>query len=468
MPLSDELRTELEFPDRRRRRGQAPDISGIHVNKLPDAAPSPPDPALVEQEYNLGCPEKEADAELPEHEPVDPQRLGGEASCGSLGTTMQMQGVGPQNHFLDLNPETSLFVWGHRRHTPFAVEHVDDATECPFGQTAVIEVSRRGDVLGDMFMDLVLPDLGAEGSWADAIGYMAFTRVRFIIDDVVVHDQERLWYDLSDALLLDVGRRAGTNAMIGRGSVLSTLERHEVTVPLKFAWCGAAHADRRRQFLPLAALSRTARVSVEVSLAPLAACLSDWAGDLPGVVRATVRIRSEQVVVGEDERRQLARSRHELLVHQEQDADELVSPPTPHVNVDLRELNLPVKFLVFVVYEEAVTTPFLYRACIEAAVLHFGPEQRFQPRDPAYFTWVHPYAHAACVPTDPIHMYSFALDAAALQPSGSMNFASADRPSLRLRMAWPPELEGVFKVKVFARCINWLVIDDGSVALRFV
>ena len=470
--MNDELRAELEFPGRRRRRGRAPDLSGIHVNKLPDAPPPEVTIRDIEAAYNIGCPEETPErGASPEHDPVDADRLGGDTWCGSLGTAQQLLGVGPQNYFLDLNPETSLFAWGHKRHTPFAVEHADDATWCTFGQTAVVEVPRRGDVLGDMYLELVLPDLGPRGAWADAIGYAAFTRVRFVIDDVVVHDQERLWYGLSDALFLDAGRRAGVDAMIGRGATPSTAGNREVTVPLKFAWCAAAHADGRRQWLPLAALSRTARVTVEVTLSPLAACLAAWdtTVDPPTAAQAMVRIRSEQIVVGDDERRQLAGSRHEVLLHQEQDADEQVVAPAPSVAVDLRELNLPVKFLVFVAYEEPVVTLFRYEACIQSAVLHLGPEQRFPPRDAAYFAWVHPFAHATAVPDDPIHMYSFAMNATAVQPSGALNFAVADRPFLRARLAWEPRHAGrLFKVKVFARCINWLVIDEGSAALRFV
>lgn len=397
-------------------------------------------------------------------------------TSGSIGTELQLRATGPQNHFVDLNPQVTLFRASYRQHTPAATETFEDAFDLMLGQAAVVEIQRRGDVLGDVFLEIQLPNLGvAGGKWADAVGYVLLTRVRLLVDDVVVHDQERLWYDLVDRLFVPHGRRACVDALVGRGRVLSTTKAHTVVLPLKLCCCSAAGSDRPA-LLPLAALRRESRVRLEITADSLGACLEVPAGaTVPAVTKLVARVLSDQTFVGDDERRQLMHSTHDILVTQVQDADALSYTfddegvyDSATAAVDLREINLPVKALVFVAYDETAAGRkryFEYLDCVEDATVLFGSGQRFAPRAGAYFSAVQPYQHCTSSPPGNVHCYSFARDAAASQPSGALNFAVAEKPVLRVSLHNTHNRP--IKLKAFALCLNWVVIADGSLTMKF-
>ena len=420
---------------------------------------------------------RETLAELPLEDPsFDPSVLGSDERVGSsVGTWLQLQAVGPQNYVLDLNAQTTFFKQVYSQHTPGASETFDDPFDLVFGQSAMVELQRRGDVLGDVYVEVDLPSLGVPGGrWADAVGYALLSRVRLWVDDVVVHDQERLWYDMVDRLFLAHGKRACVDGMIGRGRVLATDRAHRIVVPLKFSSC-SSFGDRPALF-PLAALKRTSRVRVELAFEGLSRCVRLPPGvSVPPLAKAPARLLSDQVYVSSIERRALLHGRHEIMITQQQDADALSYTfddagiyDAAAATLDLREINLPVKALFLVAYDEAAADKgamFDYLDCVEELVLRFGASERFAPRPGTYFSLVQTHQHTPRSQADNVMCYSFARDAGLAQPSGSMNFAVAEKPALRARLR---NTGGrAIKLKVFAHCINWVVIDQGSLVMRY-
>lgn len=395
---------------------------------------------------------------------------------GSPGTAMQMLAAGPQNHFLDINPETSFFRAVYRRHTAFATECCEQDVRLQLGRKTSVAVLRRGDMLGDMVLEVRLPNLGiAGGTWADAVAYVLMERARLILDEVVIHDHERLWYDLTDRLFTPHGRRAGLDAMIGRGAALATDRAHIVYLPFKFFCCRGHHATR--QFLPLVSLATRSTLSLEFQAADLASLVSLPPGaQIPALAALDAKLLTEQTFVEQDEQRAAWQRPSLLMVENPQDVDALnyVFDDTESVNVasltlDLRELNLPVRSLVFVAYDENATQSnayFQYVDCVQEATLLLGSSQRFAPRGGDYFSLVQTYQHAGRCAPDRVHLYSFALDASQRQPCGALNFAVADSPTMRIQMRASAQGRNL-KVKAFAQCINWLVVDRGAAALVF-
>lgn len=416
----------------------------------------------------------------PDRTDMTPDVLGmDEDSRGSLGTSVQLMAVGAQNYVLDLNPQMSFFKAVFKRHTDFATECYEDAvTGARFGQTSTVEIGRRGDMLGDMFLQVTLPNLNIPGgTWADAIGYVLLTRVRVVVDDTVVHDQERLWYDLTDKLFMPHGRRLGVDAMIGRGRTLATDKSHTVLVPFKFAWCTGHYT--KRQLLPIAALATKSRLTLHVSFESLANCVVLPTGvslseSAPVSPLLAVSVLSEQTFVAQDEQRAIMGAPITMLVEVAQDVDALTyrfddtaSYDLAAAQLDLRELNLPVKLLAFVAYDENDASRgrfFNYLDCVSKAVLLVNSSERFSPQPGAYFSLMQTHRHCTRSAPDLVHAYSFALDAGERQPCGSLNFAVLDRPTLRVELQ---NTRGrAIKVKAFAYCYNWLSMDAGSLAMR--
>lgn len=421
--------------------------------------------------------------DLPTRRDVEAWQLGFDDTPhgGSVGAGLQLHALGPQNYVLDLNPTMTFFAQKYRRHTAFACEVFEDVFELKPGSTSpqLMELPRRGDLLGDISLEVRLPNLGiAGGTWVDAVGYVFWSRIRLLVGELLIHDHERLYYDMVDRLHLSEGRRRALDLMIGRGVALPTDESHVLTVPLKFFCCASHHATQ--QYLPIGALTTQTKVYLELTMEPVASLVNLPSGaSLPASAAASaldVRVLSEQVYAAPEEQMALSLRPQELLVEVTQDMEalsyKLASAGIQQLDscaVDLRELNLPTTSLMFAAYDETAAQArryFDYLDCIASVSMLVQSNQRFAPRTAPYFWSVQPYQHCArCAAGELVGTYSFALDASRRQPSGALNFARLTNPTLRV------DLQNVqdrpVKVKVFAQALNWLLLDGGSLAWRF-
>lgn len=414
----------------------------------------------------------------PERDDVTPLELGLDESDqgGSVGTGIQMLAQGPQNYMLDIHAHMSFFTAVYRRHTAFAMECFEDEVTLAFGRPVTVELVRRADMLGDVFLEVALPDLGIPGGrWVDAVGYVLLSRVRLVMGDVVLHDQERLWYDLVDRVFMPHGKRRAVDAMIGRGRVLATDAAHTVHVPFKFLCCKNHYANQ--QFLPLASLSPNVKLTVEITTEGLEGLvhLPPGAAPPPTLTTLAAKVLSEQAFVDPDEKRAAMHHPARLMIESFQDVDALSytfddagTYDLKSVSLDLRELNLPVKTLLLVAYDDNATQSkryFDYLDCVDRAVLLIASAERFPPRAGEYFSLVQTYQHSSACAPDNVHMYSFALDASQRQPSGTLNFAPLANPTLRVDLK---NTGGrAVKVKAFAQCLNWLTVQSGSMDYLF-
>ena len=283
---------------------------------------------------------------------------------------MQLLARGPQNVYLDVQPQWNPFLACYKRHTRFATEHIEREflTGFAWGKTNTLEIPRSGDVLGNMVLEVRLPVLaGATGTWADGIGYVLLRRVRLIIDDLVLQDQERLWYDLSDRLFIPEGKLRGLGAMTGRaagsprGQPLSLTQAHVLHVPLKLLCC-KAHFPRQN-FMPLLAAPGST-IRLEIQAEELAKCVAPTAtlpAELPDALDA--RMILEYGFLDVAERDALLTEELTLMFESQQDmeaqafkevnsSDGLHRVPLDVVKVDMSEVNAPVKMLVWVVYDQ--------------------------------------------------------------------------------------------------------------------
>jgi hypothetical protein len=135
------------------------------------------------------------------------------------------------------------------------------------------------------------------------------------------------------------------------------------------------------------------------------------------------------------------------------------------VDIDLRELNKPVKYFAIVAYPENDITGFEYTNIFEKGTFYINSDQQFSPRNGEYFSIVQKYQHfRRCNPSDNILVYSFALDATSFQPNGSLNFAPYTKSKLSFDIV--PQVVPK-KIKVFAVTIDFLVFDNGMARLLF-
>lgn len=75
------------------------------------------------------------------------------------GAVIDVVARGPQNKFLDDSPEVSFFQTSYAQHTPFSRESVELTVsgQIAFGQTMVIPLNKRGDLVGKVYIVFKLP-----------------------------------------------------------------------------------------------------------------------------------------------------------------------------------------------------------------------------------------------------------------------------------------------------------------------
>lgn len=307
-------------------------------------------------------------------------------------------------------------------------------------------------------------------TWPDRLAYRLMRRVRFIVDDITVHDHERLWYHLQDQLQVPTGHDAGLQEMLGTG--LSMGRAHTIVLPLKFMSCGSL--AQRRTYFPVMLVSRC-NLRVEMELESFAACAPPvvQAPTLPLAPLAT-RLVVEQVTVDRDERNVVLREREVVIMYvgaQDMDAlnYDVSSSGAPmmrsSISVDLSELNLPVKALVWVVYPEQVEVMFDYRDAVKGATLLFGSLERVTGIGKA-FSGPTIFSHGPRYQPGNVYMYSFALQPWEMEPSGTADFSALSKPTLRLDLK-SPDQQPLLKCKVWGLTYNWLHFRDGRVTQAF-
>lgn len=314
-------------------------------------------------------------------------------------------------------------------------------------------------------------------TWQDPLAYALMRRARFVVDGYAVHDHERLWYDLLDRLTLPAGQAAGLRDMLGVG--LSMGRAHTVLLPLKFMCCSTPHTRRKRSFFPRLLLPKSV-IRVEVELESLAGCAP--AGSVVPTrepAALDVRLVAELVFLDADERAgMLLQPRHTLMYEGVQDMDAANYDEsaldggrparTNGCTVDLSELNLPVRALVWVLYAAAPRPAryFDYVDAVEEATLLYGSLERAVGGGPAFSKQQVWSFGGRCAPGGNVYLYSFALRPWSPDPSGAADFSLVSKPTLRLLLT-PEAKAQALRCKVFGATYNWLHFEQGRMRHAF-
>lgn len=303
-------------------------------------------------------------------------------------------------------------------------------------------------------------------TWESPLAYVLMRRVRFLVDDLVVHDHERLWYDLHDRLTTREGQTRGLAEMLGTRLSMGT--SHTVCLPLKFLCC-----SKPRAYFPTILVPKC-RIKVELQLESFAGCLPATCALEPEQPASLgVKLVGERVTLDAEERNAMLLRPLTVMYEGTQDMDALnyveasdgTLAKTRQATVDLSELNLPVKALLWVVYQESTPRLFEYLDVVDTAALQFGSMERVLGDGPT-FSRQQVHSHAArCLPGN-VHMYSFALQAWSKDPCGAIDFSLVQKPVLRLTLK-PDAAQLQLKCKVWGITYNWLTFQGGKVTRLF-
>lgn len=202
----------------------------------------------------------------------------------SIGPALQLAARGPQDSYISTDDPVPGSSWfrsavtrcddGYFKHFPFdkdVVRHIPGPSSF-FGSTNSVNLLRCGDILGPIFLRVILPALTTTTSssttssssftWTPRVGRAMFKRIKLLIDDCAINDHERLYLDILDKSAATSGERAALDALLGVN--LSVDTAHELMIPLRFFNCSA---DSRWHF-PWCRATRS-EVSIEFAVEDL-------------------------------------------------------------------------------------------------------------------------------------------------------------------------------------------------------
>lgn len=439
------------------------------------------------------------------------------------GGLLQLVAYGAQDIYLTGNPQITFFKVVYRRHTNFAMEAIENVFNGNpgFGKRVTAQISRNGDLIHRIYVQVQLPGLTGTSLWVDYIGLRVLADVEIEIGGQRIDKHYSYWLYIWNELSLPVGKQPAWKKMVGAEGVGvaedgTTTNSANLFVPLEFWFnrnVGLA--------LPLIALQYH-EVKINIDFETLANCLQCANGNSTSPIAGThtsgdlvkASLWVDYIYLDTDERRRFAQLSHEYLIEQLQfTGDESVTVSTSAVSSQRIKMNFnhPVKELIWVVQNDgrlglgvgsgsnnwinfAVDTPQTVSGMGGGAVLNYGTvnsidespstniqlngQDRFYQREGSYFNLVQPYQHHESAGGNPgINVYSFALKPEEHQPSGTLNFSRIDTAYLTMKLnaysttntvgTGSATNVGTAKVKIFAVNYNVLRIMSGMGGLAY-
>jgi len=420
------------------------------------------------------------------------------------GGLMQLVAYGAQDIYLTGNPQITFFKVVYRRHTNFAVESIEQTFngQADFGKRVTATISRNGDLIQQMYLEVATPAMGGTGSTLTyGFGNALVKQAEIEIGGQLIDRQYGDWMNIWTELTTPEGKRAGYDNMVGNkasgvaqlGSINCVTAKHRFYVPLQF-WFNRNPGLA----LPLIALQYH-EVKLNLELRP-ASELTNVNTDSVVTSGLTCKLYVDYVYLDTDERRRFAQVSHEYLIEQVQfTGAESIGASTNTKNVTLN-FNHPVKELVWAHTNTDHTTAgavtgnrwFNYSSTtsgagedtFNTALLQLNGHDRFSVRHADYFRKVQNYEHHSRVPRvgseldvddnrdQFIYTYSFALSPEEHQPSGTCNFSRIDNAVLQLNygadtLTGAAAVTEAMNLNVYAVNYNVLRIMSGMGGLAY-
>ena len=392
---------------------------------------------------------------------------------------MQLVAYGAQDVYLTGNPQITFFKVVYRRHTNFSMECIEQTFNgtVGFGNKVSATISRNGDLVSNMHLQIALPALTTTDNWCAEVGNALINTVELEIGGQRIDKQYGEWMHIWKELSCPLAKVQVLDKMLGNVVKLNRAEgnvgAYTCYVPLLFYFCrnpGLA--------LPLIALQYH-EVKCNIEFDTIANSVVNVTS---GLSFTSAKLWVDYVYLDTDERRRFAQVSHEYLIEQLQfSGDESVSGQTTNVRLNF---NHPVKELVWVVRKDANTSTSSHASSffnygdsmatdstfasvsggdnvVSGSKLQLNGHDRFAERTGAYFNYVQPFQHHTESPANGINVYSFALKPEEHQPSGTCNFSRIDNATLSMNLTEEAT------VRIYAVNYNVLRVMSGMGGLAY-
>ena len=409
---------------------------------------------------------------------------------------MQLVAYGMQDVYLTGNSQITFFKNLYRRHTNFSVEAVEQTFQSNsknLGNRLVAVISRNGDLLHRLWLEVTLPDEPASGhEYVSKFGHALIKSAEVEIGGQRIDKIYGRWMELWHQLSCRAEKKAGYELMTANNGPTGIQPSptdvqegddneafHPKGLKSGLVLKSGAHSGARKLYLPInfwfskgsagAALPLIAlqyhevRITIELGTAGdicRAAGAGSNSAQTLSVATGSVamvdnpKLYSDFFYLDTDERRRFSQMSHEYLVEQLQFTGKETSPAITQTTTSTTAMSIrlnfnhPTKAIYWTAEpsgQQSEPNPF-YNGYVKSdgtvpddnspfadVGLMLNGHDRFSVRSGSYFTWVQPYQHHTRVPTDHwTGMYSFCLSPEEHQPSGALNFSRIDNAQLKL------------------------------------
>jgi hypothetical protein len=393
------------------------------------------------------------------------------------GGLMQLVAYGAQDAYLSGNPQITFFKVVYRRHTNFALESIEQTfTGTPdFGRRATCNISRNGDLIHKVYLQVDLPALtastGGTVTWNSQVGHALIEEVEIEIGGQKIDKHYGDWLAIWNELSQTSAHIDGYDKMIGNTTTFVpttpglTVPGGTLYIPLQFWFCNSPGLA-----LPLIALQyHEVKLNIVFARREALYTLSSGATLVGNPTLGQASFYVDYIYLDTDERKQFAQVQHEYLIEQLQyTGSEGIASTSFKSKLSF---NHPCKELVWVVQPVANVASgniFDYsngsggNQMVDAKLLLNGSD-RFSTRKADYFNLVQPYQHHTRTPAVGIYVYSFALTPEQHQPSGSVNMSRIDNCTLQLTLA----NSNPSTLRVYVKSYNVLRLTSGMGGLAY-
>lgn len=413
---------------------------------------------------------------------------------------MQLIAIGNQDSYLTGNPQITFIKSIYKRHTNFSIETIEQPITGPsnFGSKNVCFLSRQGDLINKIYFKVTLPSAtsliqstnSTYENWVNNVGHALIEKVSIEIGSTKIDEHTSEWFDIWNELT-DVNHNEWE--LVGkkidqRELKINQTNKTEYYIPLKFWFTKNIGLS-----LPLLALQQH-EIKITFDIRPLNQLIKTDGTNVTTIgTLDDIRLFADYVFLDEDERKQIAQSKHEYLIEQIQ------TETFNDIGVGHNEMNLefkhPIKELIWVFrhkkrIDETITPAinakqsdingndiFNYSGSTLNTTLglntydlfssfniELNGHERFSLKDPIYFRKYQPYNHHSKIPEKHIYVYSFALNPEKYQPSGTCNFSVIDTK----KIIFNDVISSDFELLIFAVNYNILKIESGQGNILFV
>jgi hypothetical protein len=403
------------------------------------------------------------------------------------GGLMQLVAYGAQDVYLTGNPQITFFKIIYRRHTNFSMETINQTfnADVQFGKKTSVTISRNGDLVSDMFLEIKLPILKQEQetnvtntnstyvSWTNGIGNALIKSISIDIGGQEIDKHYGEWLDIWSELNLTDTKKKYYEKMIGntyptgntRPKFVKSTDTVKLYVPLRF-WFNRNPGLA----LPLIALQyHDVKINMELEDSkylirndngsihePL---MIDENGEEDKLEILSCELLVNYIYLDTDERRRFSQVSHEYLIEQVQylGSNYITSDSSVHtINLNF---NHPVKVIHWVIQnktylennsKESINDNNEYDSgnqklrysslakingnydTFKTGKIQLNGHDRMSEKEADYFRLVQNNKHMAGASDKYIYTYSFALNPSEHQPSGTCNFSRVDSAKLFL------------------------------------